>query len=159
MVMLVVTGLSAHVAPPQSDLSFEVASVKPNDSGDFRRSMGPAPGGRFSAINVPLRDLLAFAYGESNSRANLQVVGGPSWINTARFDVQAVAAGGSIPREQVGPMVRALLTERFKLQAHRESRELPIYHLVMDRADKRLGPKLRPSATDCEARRAARGRR
>jgi uncharacterized protein (TIGR03435 family) len=138
--------------------AFEVASVKPNNSGDFRRGMGPAPGGRFSAINVPLRELIAFAYGVPNARANLQVVGGPPWINTARFDVQAVAAGGAIPPGQAGPMVSAMLAERFKLEIHRESREVPIYQLVLDRGDKRLGTQLRPSAIDCQARRAARGR-
>lgn len=55
-------------------------------------------------------------------------------------------------------MVRSLLSEGFKLRAHRESRDLPIYHLVMERTDKRLGPKMRASGTDCEARRAVRGR-
>src|ERR1700730_7458780 len=138
--------LGAQSSPGADNPTFEVASVKPNNSGDFRRGIGPAPGGRFSAINVPLRDLIAFAYGVPNGRANLQVVGGPSWINTARFDVLAVAGGGSIPPGQAGPMVRALLVERFKLEVHRESRELPIYHLVMDRGNDRPGPQLRPSA-------------
>jgi uncharacterized protein (TIGR03435 family) len=55
-------------------------------------------------------------------------------------------------------MARALLAERFKLVAHRESRELPVYALVLARTDRRLGPQLRPLAIDCKALRAARQR-
>jgi uncharacterized protein (TIGR03435 family) len=137
---------------------FEVASVKLNTSGDLRRGLGPAPGGRFSAINAPLRELIAFAYGVPNARANLQIVGGPAWVDSERFNVEAVAPGGTIPQGQAGPMLREVLVDRFKLQVHQESREVPVYHLVMDRADNRLGSRLRPSTIDCAARRAARAR-
>jgi bla regulator protein BlaR1 len=68
---------AAAQATPTSPVQFEAASVKQNKSGDFRHGLGPAPGGRFTATNVPLRDLIAFAYGVSNGRANLQIVGGP----------------------------------------------------------------------------------
>ena len=53
-------------------------------------------------------------------------------------------------------MLRALLADRFKLAAHNESRELPIYALVKARSDGKLGPELRPSAVDCAAIAAAR---
>jgi uncharacterized protein (TIGR03435 family) len=135
--------------------TFEVASIKPNPSGDFRRGIGPGPGGRFSAINVPLRDLMTFAYGIPTAFANLQIVGGPAWIENEKFDVDARAPGGVLPPAQVGAMVRALLEDRFKLVVHRETRELPIYNLVIDRDDKRLGPRLVASTVDCDARRAA----
>jgi uncharacterized protein (TIGR03435 family) len=148
---------AAAQAAPTSPVQFDAASVKQNTSGDFRRGFGPAPGGRFTATNVPLRDLIAFAYGVPNGRANLQVVGGPKWLESDRFDVNAVAAGGEIPRGQAGPMVRALLEDRFHLKVHRETRQLPIYNLVMDRGDGQLGPRLRRSSIDCVARRAARG--
>jgi uncharacterized protein (TIGR03435 family) len=128
---------------------FEVASVKVNPSGDGGRMLGPAPGGRFVATNVTLRQLIAFAFGISNSRSEMLVIGGPQWLDADRFDVQAVAAGGNIPRGQTGPLVRALVEERFRLRAHRETRERPIYHLIVDRADGRLGPGLRPSTVDC----------
>jgi hypothetical protein len=82
-------------APP----SFEVASVKPNKSGDFRRGLGPEPGGRFVAINVPLRDLVALAYGISNLDAESRVIGGPEWMARERFDVTAKAAGAPAPSE------------------------------------------------------------
>jgi uncharacterized protein (TIGR03435 family) len=137
---------------------FEAASVKQNRSGDFRHGLGPAPGSRFTATNVPLKDLIAFAYGVPNARATLQIVGGPKWLDTDRFDVNAVAAAGTISPGQAGLMVRALLEDRFELQAHRATRDLPLYHLVLDRRDGRLGTRLRPSGIDCVARRAARSR-
>jgi uncharacterized protein (TIGR03435 family) len=152
------TSTAAGPGQPTPRLEFEAASVKPNKSGDVRRGMGPAPGGRFTAVNVPLRELIAFAYGVPNARASLQVVGGPRWMDTERFDVEAVALGGALTPAQASPMVRALLEDRFRLSVHRETREIPVYYLAPNRADRQPGPRLRASAIDCEARRAARGR-
>ena len=135
---------------------FDVASVRQNTSGDTRRMIGPGPGGRFVAVNVTLRQLVAFAFGVSNSQSEMLVIGGPAWVDEQRFDVEAVAPGGAIPPGQAGPMVRTLLEQRFQLRGHRETTERPIYHLRLDRADRRLGPMLRPTLTDCDARRAAR---
>lgn len=132
--------------------TFEVASIKPNKSGDFRRGIGPEPGGRFGAINVPLRDLVAFAYGISNGDA--RIVGGPEWMARERFDVTAKAAGTPAPADYP-PMVKAMLAERFKLQAHEEVRDVEAFALVRARADGTLGPRLRKSDVDCDARRAA----
>ena len=86
-----------------------------------------------------------------------QLVGGPDWIGSERFDVVAKAEGDvprPVPGGPPGPMflmVRALLAERFKLAVHNESRELPIYALVLARSDGRLGPQLRVSQVDCAA--------
>ena len=52
-------------------------------------------------------------------------------------------------------MIRSLLEERFKLKAHRETRELPVYELVVARTDRRLGPEMRKPAADCDAAIAA----
>jgi uncharacterized protein (TIGR03435 family) len=103
------------------------------------------------ATNVTLRQLIAFGFGVSNARSGMLVIGGPRWIDADRFDVQAVAAGGDIPRGQTGPLVRTLLEERFGLQAHRERRERPIYNLVQEREDRRPGAGLRLSSADCAA--------
>jgi uncharacterized protein (TIGR03435 family) len=155
---LIVTVFASSLRGQQAEAPqrFEVASVKLNTSGDTRRMIGPGPGGRFTAVNVTLRQLVAFALGVSNSRSDMLVVGGPEWVDRQRFDVDAVAVGRDIPRGTAGPLVRALLEERFQLRAHKETTERPVYHLVMDRTDGRLGPRLRPTATDCEARRTAR---
>ena len=135
--------------------AFDVASVRPNTSGDFRRAIGPGPGGRFQSLNNTLRALVAYAYGVDMARADLQVTGGPSWTDRDRFDIDATAPGGSATPAQAREMLRTLLAERFKLLAHRETREVATYDLVLDRDDRRLGPRLRVSAIDCEARRAA----
>jgi len=131
--------------------TFEVASVKPNKSGDGRVMLAMPPTGRFTATNVPVRLLVQNSYGLQP----FQIVGGPNWIASDRFDITAKAPDGFSP-DQLRPMVRNLLADRFKLKAHMETREMPTYALVAARADGKLGPKLTPAKTDCEA---ARGRR
>ncbi|MGB7220707.1 MAG: TIGR03435 family protein, partial [Vicinamibacterales bacterium] len=132
---------------------FEVASVKPNKSGGGQVMIGTDPRtGRFNTVNVPLRMLIRFAY----QLQDFQVVGGPSWITSDRFDIVAKADGeiGPAPIGTVGPvqlMLRSLLADRFKLTVHFETRELPIYSLVVARADGKLGAQLRPAAVDCAA--------
>src|SRR4051794_3434284 len=71
--------------------SFEVVSVKVNRSGSPARSIGPEPGGRFGAQNVPLRDLAAIAYGIPPLFANYRIAGGPDWVDATRFDVSATS--------------------------------------------------------------------
>jgi hypothetical protein len=140
-------------APAPGSQAFEVASVKPNKSGDGRISIQMQPGGRFTATNFPLRELIRMAYGVQNS----QLVGGPDWIGSERFDIVAKAESDPSPSPPGGPpgpmlmMVRNLLVERFKLAVHNETKDLPIYALVMARADGRLGPQLRASQVDCAA--------
>ena len=155
-------------------LQFEVASVKPNKSGDNRVMIGIQPGGRYTASNVPLRQLITQAYALQAA----QLIGGPDWIRTERFDISAKAPDGVLPPPGAPPapagfqtngpgasptpmqqMLRALLADRFKLVVHNETRELPVYALMTAKADKSLGPKMTPSTTDCAAMAAAaRGR-
>lgn len=139
---------------------FEVASVRENTSGDGKMMFGIQPGGRFTTVNVPLWDLIRQAYGLQRS----QLVGGPDWMETARFDIVAKGEGdiarGAGPGGPPGPlnfMLQDLLEDRFKLRAHRETRELPIYALMLARTDGKLGPGLNASTIDC-ASMAARGR-
>ena len=136
---------------PSVGLSFEVASVKPNKSGDQASSSFVRPGGRYTATNVTLRMLMRSAYGVHDD----QIVGGPSWTNSDRFDIVAKAEGNqptSIFRDQARLMLRSVLADRFKLVLHNETRELPIYALVVARGDRKLGPQLQPSdAAECVA--------
>jgi len=76
--------------------------------------------------------------------------GGAKALQSDKFDVIATTDPGA-SQEQVFLMLRALLAERFKLVVHRETRDLPIYALVIARKDGRLGPRLRPSNVDCSA--------
>jgi uncharacterized protein (TIGR03435 family) len=136
---LIVVLAQAPAAP-----GFEVASVKPNTSGARASSTHTLPGGRVTATNVTVRQLILGAYG----LRGLQLTGGPSWIDSDRFDIDARAPENT-PPEQVFPLVRALLADRFKLVVHTETREQPIYALVLARADKKLGPQLKESTLDC----------
>ncbi len=146
--------VGAQAPPPSTDKpKFEVASVRPNTSNDGKVMLGIQPGGRFNAVNVPLWDLIRQAYNLQRT----QIVGGPDWLETARFDIIAKAEG-DIPRAGPGSppgplnfMMQDLLEDRFKLKAHRETRELPIYALMLARADQKLGAGLRSSTADCEA--------
>jgi uncharacterized protein (TIGR03435 family) len=131
---------------------FEVASVKPNRSGDLAINVTlPAPD-RFAAINIPLRDLIRLAYDVHEARLQ----GGPDWTRAERFDVIAKADhslgawGPSGPPAEMLAMLRALLSERFSLAVRRETRTLPTYALVTAKQGGQLGPELRRSSLDCE---------
>jgi uncharacterized protein (TIGR03435 family) len=162
LVAALVAGLLAQLIAqaPQTPPSptFEVATVKPNRSGQPFINFGLQPGGRVSAINVPLKELIRMAY---NVQA-FQIDGGPGWINSDRFDVTAKAEGDVPPLGpgQLGPiqlMMQNLLAERFSLKVRRETREMPIQALVMARADGKLGPKIESSSVDCAAMMRGRG--
>jgi bla regulator protein blaR1 len=118
------------------------------------------PGGRLQATNVPLTMLVRFAY----AIQEFQIIGLPEWKDSERFDINAKAESDLRPGPlgNVGPlqkMMQALLADRFELRAHVEKREMPIYALVVARADGRLGPGLRLSTVDCAAVMAERARR
>jgi uncharacterized protein (TIGR03435 family) len=132
---------------------FEVASVRANTSGNVGGSVKPEPGGRFTVVNMPLRNLIINAYGLQGT----QLLGAPDWIASERFDIAAKADGElGPPISRDGPsrlqlLMRSLLAERFKLSVHPEKREMPIYELMVARRDGKLGPELRPSTIDCRA--------
>jgi uncharacterized protein (TIGR03435 family) len=126
--------------------SFEVASIKRNVSGDARSGTRTLPGGRIGITNLELRQIIRDAYGSKDQ----EVVGGPDWIDTERWDIVATA-GTNDPNVPLEPMLKSLLADRFKLRAHVEMRERPIYALVFARTDKRLGGKIHTSTMDCRA--------
>ena len=143
--------------PDTKPPTFEVASIKPNKSVAGERGLGFQPGGRFTAKNVRVRELIAMAYGTPQPLATFRILGGPNWIGSDPFDIIAKAVG-NFPETQIEPgwstsgelMLRSLLAERFQLIVHRENRELPVYALVMARSDCTLGPQLRlSSGADC----------
>ena len=175
LLLALVPALVAAQAPGQTGPQFEVASIKQNESGDGRVMLGVQPGGRLTATNVTLRMLIRNAYALQDS----QLVGGPSWLADDHYDIVAKAEDGggvgnpSAPTQIGNPfaptqngepsrgqlMMRALLAERFKLVVHDETKEMPIYALILARSDGKLGPQLKVSETDCAALMAAgRGR-
>jgi uncharacterized protein (TIGR03435 family) len=165
--LVVVTALAIGVSGPVALLAqtqaseqrptFEVASIKQNTSDD-RRSFGVQPGGRLVVRNSTLKNLIAAAYGMAEIQALVpeRIVGGPGWIDSERYNIDAKASGefhlapGGPPKDML-LMLRSLLEDRFKLVAHRETREMPIYELVVAREDGKLGPGLHKSTIDCAA--------
>lgn len=101
--------------------------------------------GKFSTENEPLLGLIKFAY---NLKSDDQLIGAPGWVGSKRFDIDAkedaafVEAAKTLPPEQrvaqIRLMVQALLAERFHLQASRETRELPVYALVLARGGSKM---------------------
>lgn len=135
--------LTSQAQPPPR-ISY-VASVKPNNAVDARTFSEYSSGGRLTATAVTVASLLRIAY----RIQPYQLVGAPAWISTKRYDIAAKAENNPAPSQQT--LLRALLKDRFKLQAHDETRELPIFSLVVARSDGKLGPQLNKSAFDCAA--------
>jgi bla regulator protein blaR1 len=133
---------------------FEVASIKPCGNGDAGGGVGrggrgggdgqgPSPD-RLNLACQPLMNLIRMAYlnyagGHLNRRDTTPVDGGPSWVTSERYQVTAKADGTPGQEMMRGPMLQALLEDRFKLKIRRESREVPAYALTIGRG----GPKMK----------------
>jgi uncharacterized protein (TIGR03435 family) len=128
---------------------FEVASVKPsnpNPSDPLQGAPMVLPAlGRLTAVNATLRILVMAAY----QKQPFQMVGGPTWWNSDKFDINAKADDGTLTTDQMLERLKTLLADRFKLKVHTETREVPIYALVISRNDGKTGAKLKPSADTC----------
>lgn len=122
--------------------SFDVVSAKENRSSDRSLRFGFTRSG-FTCTNVALKDITAMAYG---IRQDL-ISGLPDWASNLRYDIEAKVADDDLPTlkklssAQRGEMLVAVLVDRFKMDAHKETRTLPTFDLVVDKG----GPKLTPS--------------
>jgi len=145
--------VSASGAQERPTPSFAAASVKRNQSDD-ERTDGLDAGNRFRMTNETLWRLIGDAYATPAPLPRFRVIGGPNWIDSDRYDVDAVTDGASTT-EQKRLMLRTLLADRFKLAVHQEAREFQTFELVAASNDGRLGDKLRLSNVDCAALRAA----
>jgi uncharacterized protein (TIGR03435 family) len=142
LAVLTLSGLRAQ------EPTFEVASVKPSQSLREGSSIRNQPG-RFETSNTTLRQLIRYALGIQD----FQIVGGPQWLNVARFDIKATNAqadppvigaadlkGNALRIARIRARLRQLLEERFQLQLKQEEREMPIYALTVEKS----GPKTTP---------------
>jgi uncharacterized protein (TIGR03435 family) len=134
---------------------FEAASIKPSAPGNLRGSTFEfLPGGGLRIVNGTLKAILETAY----EVREFQTLGGPNWAGSERYDILASGVGAS---QTVGPedikttrlRLQTLLAERFKLEVHRETRELPEYSLEVAKG----GPKLVDSETSSPSGNAAAG--
>lgn len=135
--VLALAGLLAF-AQPAPRAAFEVASVKPGDPNNSQFSYRLLPGGRYIAANVTLKNLISSAYSVTDPRMS----GGPGWLNTDRFTIEA-KAGSALPpwpdsNKELSSMLQSLLEDRFKLAVHWETRQAPVYELLVDKAGARL---------------------
>jgi uncharacterized protein (TIGR03435 family) len=160
--MRLATLLSTLLIVAPAFAQFEVASIKlatfPNDSyfagyadaaGNCSASIAEIRGNRVAFRRATLCGLIRFAYDVHA----YQVVQMPAWMTKTEqsifYDIETVVAGGTPSRDQVRPMLQALLADRFQLQTHREPREVPVYALVVDRN----GPRLREGTPSrCQAK-------
>lgn len=113
--------------------AFDVASVKPNLSGTGGFSMGTSHG-RLTATNVPVRMLILKGF----HAKEFQVSGGPGWLGTERYDIVAKTENPGINDDDLWLLLQPLLTERFKLRFHRETKQLPVYSLVVAKSAAKL---------------------
>ncbi len=121
-----------------ADPSFEVATIKPNNSGATSMQGLTLRGRNFATRNSSLGDLISFAYQVQAK----QIVNAPEWTSTDRYDIAAVPDQEGAPNpEQVRTMIRKLLADRFKLTLHHEKRELSAFVLTVGKS----GPKLKPT--------------
>jgi len=106
--------------------SFEVASIKPNNSGSHSSRWNTNDGG-VRAENISLKQMIELAYDVKDYSLS-----GPAWLDSERFDVQAKPPG-RMTDEVFAPMLRSLLADRFRLALHRESKEISGYALLLGR--------------------------
>jgi uncharacterized protein (TIGR03435 family) len=132
--------IPAPTPPPKpmaadADPNFEVATIKPNDSGATSMQGLTMRGRNFATRASSLGDLIGFAY-EVQAK---QIVGSPDWLDKDRFDIAAVPEQeGSPSPEQIRIMIRKLLADRFKLTFHHDKRELSAYVLTVSKSGHKL---------------------
>jgi bla regulator protein blaR1 len=166
--------LAGLLSPPllrAQAVKFEVASIRPCKAGETggegrktdTKAGGAGPRTSPGRLVIPcntVESLIRSAYIlYSNDRLNRDpsnppLEGGPSWIRSERYQITAKAEGAPDAGVMNGPLMRALLEDRFKLKVHREAREVPVYTLTVARSGPRLTPSQPGSCTPVEFGRA-----
>jgi bla regulator protein blaR1 len=140
-----------QIQTPTQMPGFEVASIKLSSTAGGGTQIGVSPGGMFTARNVTVRTLIQEAY----DLRDFQVSGGPGWLDEQLYDIVAKGNGAAASDDEIRKMtdeqrkafkaqfllkLQMLLADRFQLKVHRETKELPIYALIVAKS----GPKLKP---------------
>src|SRR5688572_17105206 len=143
----------AQQAAPQR--SFDVISITPSRPGAQNRLPRVSPG-RVEIVNRTLKDLIRMAYSRFAFDTR-EIMGGPSWIDSERFDLVATMDrqpqgfdSTGLPAG-LGAMLRAVIEERFAVKTHNERREGDVYTLTFARSDKKTGAGLRSVPDVCAA--------
>lgn len=133
------TSLRAQSQPmaANADPSFEVATIKPDDTGANQMQQLAMRGQNFRTRASSVEDLIGFAYDVQAK----QIVGGPDWINRDRYDIEAVPdIEGAPSPQQLRSMIRKLLADRFQLKFHKDSRQLSAFVLTVGKGGTKLPP-------------------
>jgi uncharacterized protein (TIGR03435 family) len=127
----------------QTGPQFEVASVKPSapDAPDQVSLGAHIDGARFVCNYFSLRDYIRLAY-----RVKDYQIVSPDWVGTERYDISATLPPGGASQDQIWDMMKALLADRFQLKLHHDSKEFPVYALVLAKGGAKL--KESPIETD-----------
>jgi uncharacterized protein (TIGR03435 family) len=121
--------------PDEADPTFDVAAIKPNDSGAPNMLMLRFGANDFETRNSSLIDLIAFAYGVQAR----QITGGPEWMGHDRYDIKARPDFEGVPNPaQQRSLVRKLLADRFKLTFHKDKKEMSAYVLTVVKTGSKL---------------------
>lgn len=142
--ILTVVAAASGPALGQTQTAFEVASIKPSNSQDTGYGTHTREG-RIWMDNIPLKELIKMAYDVKDF-----TLSGPSWLDSMRFDIVAKPPAGA-SRRQMPEMLQAMLVERFKLQTHRESKEVPAYALVVAKGGAKVKAGALFGSTDAES--------
>jgi uncharacterized protein (TIGR03435 family) len=135
--------------------AFEVATIKRSASLDGGGSLFTPPGAQLRGVNVDTRSLITFAYRGDQRLFNSQILNGPGWMESERFDItaksnEALAAAPAAEISRTMPLlVQSLLEDRFKLKLHRETRQLQRYVLSVAGKDGLPGPRMHRVSRDC----------
>jgi uncharacterized protein (TIGR03435 family) len=129
--LMLVAGVASAAALGQTRQApvhpgFEVASIRPHESSDNKAYVQDLQG-RLVMQNFSLKQLILFAYDISNNR----LAGVQAWMDSIRYDIQATTETNAPVKQVEGPMLQALLEERFHLKVHRETMERPVYELTV----------------------------
>jgi uncharacterized protein (TIGR03435 family) len=133
------------VATPLSQwtISFEVASIRQNRSGSPNTNIRLLDGGRFEVVNATLKTLIRNAY----DILGFQLVGGPSWLDTEYYDIEAKTQDpGELTKENLPKLLQSLLADRFRLNTHWETKDGVVYSLTVDHN----GPKFGRSTSEAQ---------
>jgi len=117
--------------------TFEVASIKPSDPNSDAAVMRFLPSGGIEMKGFSLKAMIFSAWRVQP----YQIMGGAKWVSETRFDLMAKADRPMKPAEAL-VLLRGLLADRFQLVIRQETREMPVYELVLARKDGKLGPKM-----------------
>ena len=127
--------------------AWEVASVKLNQScgGRGRGISAPPAPGRLNMECNTVENLVLMAYvvfqnGTSPTMKRIPVTGGPAWVHSETYAINAKAEGAAPVAQMLGPMLQALLQDRFKLQVHHEAKEGPVYVMTVAKGGSKLQP-------------------